>query len=68
MILERLMRRLPIKSYSAKLYLGAILAALLISLGTVLVLSLLHININPALPAVFGAVGAAAYAVKLRKE
>ena len=68
MILERIMARLPIKSYSTKLYLGAILAALLISLGTVLVLSLLHINVNLALPAVFGAVGAAAYVAKLRKE
>ena len=68
MILDRIIGRLPIKSYSVKLYLGAILAALLICLGTVVALSLLHININPALPAVFGAVGAAAYAANLHKD
>jgi len=68
MILDRIIRKLPIQSRQAKVYIGAFLAALVICFGTLLVLALLHTEINFALPAAFGAIGAAAYAVKANQR
>jgi len=62
MIIDKLVGKLPIKSNFTRLIAGSILTALAISLGMVGILKLLGFSINPAVPAVFGVIGAATYA------
>lgn len=52
--------------YLAKLLIGAVLIALVISLGMIGILKLLGFSINPAIPAALGAIGAATYAARVR--
>ena len=67
MIVDKLVEKLPIRSNFTKLIVGSILTALVISLGMVGILKLLSFSINPAIPAVLGAVGGAIYAAVTRK-
>ncbi len=67
MVVEKLINKLPIRSAFVKLILGAILVALLISLGIVSVLRLLGMHINPAIPSVFASIGAAIYAAGMQR-
>jgi hypothetical protein len=67
MLVDKLVEKLPIRSKIMKLIAGAILTALLIGLGMVGILKLLSFSINPAIPAVLGAVGGATYAAVMRK-
>ncbi|MEE9211175.1 MAG: hypothetical protein V3U29_00810 [Phycisphaeraceae bacterium] len=68
MILHRLLDAAHIRSPLARVIIGAAVAALAISLGTVAVLSLLGLSVDPAIPAALGAIGAAAYAVSVRNH
>ena len=67
MIIERLVEKMPVKSKPAKLILGSLLTALIISLGMVGILGLFDFSINPVIPSAFAAIGAATYAAKMRK-
>jgi hypothetical protein len=67
MIIERLVEKLPVKSNFEKLIIGSILTALAISLGMVGILRLFDFSINPAIPSVLAAIGAATYAARMRK-
>ncbi len=67
MIVDKLVEKLPIRSNFTKLIAGSIITALVIALGMVGILKLLGFSINPAIPAVLGAVGAATYAAATRK-
>ena len=64
MILEPVLGRLPVRSGLPRLVVGCALAALAVSLGTVGVLRLLHFEIDAVIPAVLGALAAAAFAAK----
>lgn len=68
MIIEKLLKATPWKRDRALLLVGAMATALLISLGMVGVLSLLRYPVNPALPATFGAIGAALFSARLRRR
>ena len=67
MIVDKLLEKLHIRSSFIKLIAGSILIALVIALGMVGILKLLGFSINPAIPAVLGAVGGATYAAVTRK-
>ncbi len=67
MILEGLLTKLHLKSYLAKLIVGAALAALSISLASVVILDILGFPENSSIPAALGAIAAAIYAVRLRR-
>ncbi len=67
MIVERLVRKLLVKSNFTKLMVGSILTALAISLGMVGILRLFDFSVNPAIPSAFAAIGAATYAARMRK-
>ena len=68
MILEPLLEKLHIRAYWTKLIVGSALTALTISLGTVIILDLFDFSINPSVPGVLAAVGAATYAARIRRE
>ena len=67
MIVDKLIEKLHIRSNFMKLIAGSILTALVIVLGMVSILKLFSFSINPAVPAVLGAVGGAIYAAVTRK-
>ncbi len=67
MILEGFLEKVHVKSYFAKLIIGAALAALSISLASVVVLDMLGFSINNGIPAGLAAIGSATYAVRVRK-
>jgi len=67
MILEPLLEKLHISAYWPKLIVGSAFTALTISLGTVVILELFGFSVNPGIPGVLAAVGAAAYAARIRK-
>ncbi len=67
MILEKVIGMLALKSGMVRLYLGAVLAALLICLGMLGAVALLNVHLNPAIPSVVGVAGAAVYIAKHRK-
>lgn len=68
MVIKKLINKLPIRSGFLKLILGAVLVALLLSLGMVGVLGLFGFSIDPVIPSVLAGVGAAVYAAKMQKE
>ena len=65
MIMEIVLEKLRIRSRLVKLILGALLTALMISLGMMGILWLIGFSVNPVLPAKLAAVGAAAYAARV---
>jgi hypothetical protein len=67
MILDKLVGKLHVRSNFIKSIAGSILTALAIALGMVGVLTLFSFSINPAVPAVLGAIGGATHAVVTRK-
>ncbi len=67
MIVKKIINKLPIRSGFAKLILGAVLVALLISFGIVGVFRLFGMPIDPAIPSVFAGVAAAIYAAGIQK-
>jgi len=67
MIVDKLVEKLHIRSNFMKLIAGSILTALVIALGMVGILKLFSFSINPAVPAVLGAIGGAIYAAVTRK-
>jgi uncharacterized membrane-anchored protein len=68
MLAEIILEKLHIRSRLWKLIAGSILTALMISLGMIGILKLMGISINPGVPAVIATIGAAAYAVRYKKE
>ena len=62
MLVDKLAGKLLTKSHFTRLVAGSILTALAISLGMAGILKLLGFSTNPAIPAVFGVIGAATYA------
>jgi hypothetical protein len=68
MVVKKVIDRCSIESSFTKLILGAVLAALLVSLGMNGILRLLGFSVNPAIPSVFASIGAAIYAAVVRKE
>lgn len=67
MIVDKLVEKLHIRSNFMKLITGSVLTVLVIALGMVGILKLFSFSINPAVPAVLGAVGGAIYAAVTRK-
>ena len=67
MIVEKLIEKLPIRSSFVKLILGSTLIALIIALGMIGILRLFGFSINPVIPVVLAAVGAAIYAARIQK-
>ena len=65
MIVERLLEKLRIRSRLMKLIAGSALTALAISLGMVGILKLFGFSVNPGIPAVLAAIGAATYAARV---
>jgi hypothetical protein len=65
MVIDRLLEKLHVRSRPMKLIVGSALTALTISLGTVGILKLLGFSVNPGIPAVVAAIGAAAYAARV---
>lgn len=47
---------------------GSVVTALAISLGMVGILALIEFPVNPALPAAFGAIGAALFAARMKAD
>jgi membrane associated rhomboid family serine protease len=68
MLIKKIIDKVPVRSSFAKLILGAILAALLVSFGIIGILKLFGFLVNPAIPSVFASIGAALYAAAVRKE
>jgi hypothetical protein len=68
MIIERLIDKLPIRAGFAKLVLGAVFVALLVSFCMIGVLKLLGFSVGPAIPSVFAGISAAIYAAVTRKK
>lgn len=68
MVIKKIIDKLPIRSGFAKLILGAVLVALLISLGMVGVLKLFGFSVDPVIPSVFAGISAAIYAARVKKE
>jgi hypothetical protein len=68
MFSEWLVKKTNIKSYWARLILGAAVSSLLISLGMVVTLHLLNIDVNSGVIAALAAIGAAVYAARIRRE
>jgi len=68
MIAERVMKLIPGRQGLTKLIIGSSLVALMISLGMIGVVSLLDFTLNPAIPSVFAAIGAAIFAARLSKQ
>lgn len=68
MVIRKVIEKVPIKSSFAKLILGAVLVALLVSLGTVGILKLFGFSVDPAIPSVFAGFSAAIYAAGTRKK
>ena len=67
MIVEKIMDKLPVRSPLAKIIVGGILTALLISVGVFAVLRLFNFSVNPAIVAVLAVIGAAVYTASIRK-
>jgi phosphate/sulfate permease len=67
MVVKKLINKLPINSDFMRLFLGAVLVALLISLGMVGVFKLLGMPVNPTVPSVFASIGAAIYAAGTKR-
>jgi membrane associated rhomboid family serine protease len=68
MLIKKIIDKVPVRSSFAKLILGAILAALLVSFGIIGILKLFGFLVNSAIPSVFASIGAALYAAAVRKE
>lgn len=68
MVVKKIIDKCPIKSSFAKMILGAVLAALLVSLGMIGILRLFGFSVNPAIPSVFASIGVALYAAGVQKE
>ncbi|MEW5985735.1 MAG: hypothetical protein AB1791_03790 [Chloroflexota bacterium] len=68
MIIEKVLKKAHVKSDLARLLAGSLVTALFISLGVAVIPQLLGIPISPALPAIFGAIGAALYAASVRSS
>lgn len=68
MIIKKIIDKCSIKSSFAKLILGAVIAALLVSLGMVGILKLFGFSVNPVIPSAFASIGAALYAAAVQKE
>ncbi len=68
MIVKKIIDKCPIESNFVKLVFGAVIAALLVSLGMISVLKLFGFSVNPVIPSVFASIGAALYAAGVRKE
>jgi hypothetical protein len=66
--IKKIIDKLPIRSSFAKLILGAILVALLVSLGMIGVLKLFGFSVNPSIPSVFAGISAALYAAGIKKK
>ena len=67
MIVEKIMDKLPVSSPLAKMIVGWILTALMISIGALGILSLFNFSVNPVIVAVLAVIGAAVYAASVRK-
>ena len=67
MLVEKIINILHIKSEFLQLLIGAVVIALIISLGMFYLLDLAHFSITPALPAATGAIGAAIFAARFRR-
>ncbi len=68
MVIKKLIDKVPIDSSFAKLILGAVLVALLVSLSMVGVLKLFGFSVDPAIPSVFAGISAAIYAAGVKRE
>ncbi len=67
MIVEKIMDKLPVRSPLAKMIVGGILTALMISLGALAVLRLFNFSVSPAIVAVLAVTGAVVYAASMRR-
>jgi len=67
MIVDKFVEKLHIRSSFMRSIVGSVLTALVIALGMVGILKLFSFPINPAVPAILGAVGGAIYAAVARK-
>ena len=61
------MDKLFVRSQLAKMIVGGILTALMISVGMYAVLGLLEFSLNPAIVGIIAVIGAAIYAAGIRK-
>ena len=68
MVIRKIIDKVPVKSSFAKLILGTILVALLVSLGAVGVLVLFGVTVEPVIPSSLAAFSAALYAVRAKRE
>lgn len=68
MIVKKVLNAVHIRSDATYLYVGSIASALLISLGMVGVLALVDFQLNPAIPAALGAMGAALFAARAKLQ
>lgn len=66
MFVERAIARIHVRSSWVELIIGSLITALAISLGMLAIADALGFELNPALPAAFGAVGAALFAARMR--
>lgn len=68
MIADRIMKLIPVRQGLTKVIIGSSLVALMISLAMVGVVRVFDFNLDPAIPAVFAAIGAAVFAARMSKQ
>ncbi len=64
MIVEKVLEKINIRPHLAKLMIGSVLTALIISLGMMGILRLVGFQMNPGIPVVMGVIGSVAYAAR----
>ena len=68
MIADHIMKLIPGRQGLTKLMISSSIIALIISLGMVGIVGLFEFQLNPVIPSVFAAIGAAIFAARMAKQ